>query len=164
LLDLLIEILEDPSLITGPDPGIWAAESARFIAFTVADFALSFIVPLKRSEFRDEREWRIVARPSHTRFSSDPTEADRNCECFIKAGSSKRYIELAPLEPEEQLIPGVPFGLPTNPPKLPISAVRVGPCKQGEKIAELARRSLDKHGLHAAQVLRSELPPSLDCH
>jgi len=164
LLDLLIGTLEDSALISGPDSRPWAAESARFIAFTVADFALSFIVPLKRSQFRDEREWRIIVRPCHTPFSSDPTEADRNCECFIKVGPSKRYVELAPLEPEEQLIPGVPFGLPTKPPRFPINAVRVGPCEQGEKMAELARRLLDKHGLHSTHVLRSKLPTSFDCN
>lgn len=160
LLRSLIETLEDPSLITGPDPGWWAA---RFIAFTVSDFALSSIVRLKKREFRGEREWRIVVRPCHTPFSSDPTEADRNCECFIKAGPPKRYVELAPLEPEEQLVPGAAFPPQTDPPKLPIDAVRVGPCTRGGEMIELARQLLNRHGLQTADVLKSEIPALLDC-
>lgn len=162
LLDRLIETLEDPSLIAGPDPGPRGAASARFIALTVSDLALSFIVRLKHPNFEGEREWRVVVRPWHTHFSSDPKEADRNCECFIKTGPSKRYVELAPAEPEEKLVPGRLFGMPVDPPKLPIDAVRVGPCVRSKEMTE-ARQLLDRHGLQTADVLKSKIRVSLDC-
>jgi len=161
LLSSLVETLEDQSLIRGPDPP-WAAGSAKFIALTISDLALSLITRLKKKEFRRQSEWRIVIRPGHRCFSSDPYEADRNCECYIKT-ESRRYVELSATEPEPRLVPGAVFGLPTPPLKLPIGAVRIGPFKGRNKMAELARQLLDEHGLGAACVLRSGILAPLKC-
>jgi hypothetical protein len=163
ILDLLIETLEDRSLIAGFETGPWISATSRFVAFTISNLALRLIVCLKSPVFADEREWRVVATPSHLPFSSDPDEADRNCECHIKSNWLKRYVELAAAEPEEQLIPGVAFGLPTPPLKLPIDAVRIGPCNDGNGMAELARQLLDKSGFEVS-IVRSEIPTLLDCH
>jgi hypothetical protein len=151
LLDLLIATLEDPALITGPEFGVWTADLAKVIAVTVADFALTFIVPLKAPGFRHECEWRIVARPSHLSFSSDPTEADRNCECHIKVGPPKRYVELCTEEQETKILPGVIIGLLSPPLRLPISEVRIAPI--GE-IVENARLFLNTVGMGHVPVLR----------
>jgi hypothetical protein len=164
LLDLLTETLEDRSLIVVSDAGPWAHALASFVALTVSDFALSFIACLKNPAFEDEREWRIVARPCITPFSSDPMEADRNCECYIKTNWSKPYVELTATEPEALLIPGAVFGLPTPPLKLPIDAVRIGPCKESKGMVERACQLLHKHGFQVAPVLESEIPTLLDCH
>lgn len=163
LLDLLIDTLEDPSLIADVE-GVWAPSLANFISLTISDFALSSMVRLKNPKFLDEREWRIVVRPSHTAFSSDPTEGDRNCECYIKRDWIKPYVELSGPEPVGQLRPGTVFGLMSHLPELPIDAVRIGPCERSDQMAQRARGLLDKYRLETASVLKSEIPTSLDCN
>jgi hypothetical protein len=156
LLDFLIETIEDQSLIRVREP---APELARFVAFTVSQFALPFIVPLKNRRFEHEREWRMVIRPSHKRFSSDSTEGDRNCECFIKTNWSKPFIELCGPTPVDSRAPAILYV-----PKLPLDAVRIGPCDKSATALKLSRQLLDHHGLQSAAVLESEIPTLLDCH
>lgn len=164
ILDPLVEVLEDRSLINGFETGPYVRSLASFVAFTISSLALRVIVCLKNPAFEDEREWRIVVMPSHTAFSSDPTEADQNCQCYIKTKWSKPYVELSAMEPEERIVPGAVFGPPTPPPRLPIHQVRIGPCRLGEEMAQRARQLLDKYRLEEVRVLRSEIPTSLDCH
>lgn len=155
LLDSLVETLRDPSLIQQSGASPWTAASARFVAVTISDQALSLIARFKKEGFREEAEWRIVARPDHTHFSSDVAEADRNCQCYIRTRSSRRYVQLSAAKPESHLIPGTAFGLPTPSLRLPIDAIRVGPFNNADEMTTLARQLLDEH-LEAARVLRSK--------
>jgi len=156
LLNPLLETLEDPSLIVGIDYGGWAPAMAKFVAFTVSDLALTSITRLKGLQFQREREWRLVVRPWRLRFSSDPTEADRNCERFIKQGPPKRHVELAPREPQPTWTAGAVFGLPQSEPALPVEAVRVSSCQHDGEAAAV-RQLLSKHDLHAVAVLKSRV-------
>lgn len=156
LLDPLLETLEDQSLIVGIDDGGWAPAIAKFVAFTVSDLALTSITRMKGPEFQREREWRLVVRPWRLRFSSDPTEADRNCEHFIKQGPPKRHVELAPREPQPTLTAGAVFGLPHSEPALPVEAVRVSSCQHDGEAAAV-RQLLSMHDLHAVAVLKSRV-------
>jgi hypothetical protein len=152
LLDLLIATLENRALITGSEFGPWTADLARSIAVTVADFALKFIVPLKKPCFRHECEWRIVVRPNNLQFSSDPAEADRNCECYIKIGPAKRYVELCTKEPDTQINWGQAiYGLLTPSLQLPISDVQI--ASRGD-IVSSARWFLDRVGMGHVPVVQ----------
>lgn len=155
LLDPLIETLEDRSLISDFDPSGWSSEMAKFIAFTVSDLALTSITRMKNAEYRRENEWRLVVRPWRLRFSSDPSEADRNCECFIRQGPQKRYVELAPLEPVQPIVSGRVFGLAQNEVALPISTVRVNFHHKDE--LESARHWLAELDLDSIEVLKRRL-------
>ena len=115
----------------------------------------------KRKEFREQAEWRIVVRPDHTRFSSDITEADRNCQCYIRTRSSRRYVELSTSEPEPCLVPGVALGPRTARLMLPINAIRIAPFNNADEMATLARQLLDTH-LEAASVLPSKFSSTTD--
>ncbi len=159
VLNPLLQTLEDRSLIVGIDHGGWARAMAKFVAFTVSDLALTSITRMKGPGFRHEREWRLVVRPCRLRFSSDPTEADRNCEYFIKQGPPKRHVELAPVEPRSTLVPGAIFGLLQSEPALPVKAVRLSSC-QHDREAESVRQLLSKHDLDAVAVLRSRVQHS----
>lgn len=154
LLNPLLDTLEDRSLIVGIDCGGWAPAMAKFVAFTVSDLALTSITRLKGPEFQREREWRLVVRPWRLRFSSDPTEADRNCECLIKRGPTKRHVELAPREQQPTLVSGAIFGLPQSEPALPIEAVRLSSCHHDDESASV-HQLLSKHDLRAVAVLKS---------
>ncbi len=154
LLDSLIETLKDPSLIQQSGASPWTAALARFVAVTISDQVLSLIARFKKEEFRKEAEWRIVARPDHTHFSSDVEETDRNCQCYIKT-TARRYVELSATEPQPRLIPGAAFGLPIPQLALPISAIRIGPIGDGDEVATLVRQLLDEY-LEGVSVFRSK--------
>jgi hypothetical protein len=156
LLNPLLQTLEDRSLIVDIDYGGWAPAMARFVAFTVSDLALTSLTRMKGPGYRRESEWRLVVRPCRLRFSSDPTEADRNCECFIKQGPPKRHVELAPREPQPTLTAGAVFGLPHSEPALPVETVRVSSCQHDEEAASV-RQLLSKHDLHTVAVLKSRV-------
>lgn len=127
-LKALIAILEDTSIIQGISFGPWTSDMVRFTADTLAEFLLSLVVRFKSKEFSDEYEWRVIARPNRTHFSSDAREADKNCECYVKKDGERKYIEMSGIEPEVLIRPGEPiFGLDVSNVKLPIREVVVGP-------------------------------------
>ena len=156
-LGALIAILEDTSIVQGSFFGPCKADMARFPAPTVAEFLLSLIVRFKsKKEFSDEYEWRVVARPDRTSFSSDPLEADRNCECYVRKDEARKYIEMSGVEPEVLFRPGEPiFGLAVPNVKLPIREVVIGPKLRQAEMFDCAQVVLSDCGYGDVPISRS---------
>ncbi len=86
-----------PSLIsrhiTGDPEGFTTKRFSESIARTLGQLLLLLISGCKRSEFMDEREWRIVCCPKITPFYSAPSLIDENFAVSIRP-IPKRHIEL----------------------------------------------------------------------
>lgn len=156
ILSDVVDVLEDRAIIHG-DFGQWAPAVAKMVAFNVAIFLSTFLVPLKNPGFQDEREWRFVVTPKHRPLTSDITEGVRNCQHAIK-NSPKPHIEVSGRVPAMSSI-FEPWVLP----HLPVDAIRIGPCKDRSERDRIARAILVANNLDRVQLLASQIPTELEC-
>jgi hypothetical protein len=96
----------------GQNKGPWAQAMVDSCARNTAQVLLRLAVSFKRSEFRGEKEWRIVCAPRLGRNSSAPRLDDGNFAVNIKRSPRPHVLLQIRLEQrlfEPLLIPPVPF-------------------------------------------------------
>jgi hypothetical protein len=96
----------------GQNEGPWAQTMVDSCARNTAQVLLRLAVSFKRSEFRGEKEWRIVCAPRLGSNSSAPRLVDENFAVNIKRSPRSHVLLQIHLEPrlfEPLLSPPVPF-------------------------------------------------------
>ncbi len=114
----------------------------RDVVVCIRELLLDEIARFKHPAFREEREWRLIARPDLRRRVSDTTPTDCPLHNFRHSkGYLVPYIELRPGHK-----------------KLPLASVRFGPSLVASRCEDPLRMLLAANDFRDIQVVGSELP------
>jgi hypothetical protein len=113
------------------------------VVLCLQDRLLEQIVTFKNPAFREEGEWRLVARPNllRARVGQQPQEGDSPLKFRVSRGSLVPYLELLPKEG-----------------KIPLKSVRYGPSLEGSRVENPVRMMLTVNGFPDVDVTGSKLP------
>jgi hypothetical protein len=138
----LLELLDEPTMNALWPPRVRITQESVYVLRSVIDLLFGQIASFKNAAFADEREWRIVLRPSALDHPRRMHVARSPINFRVSKGILVPYLKL----------------IPETGNLLPLTKVRFGPLLQAERTKQSVGTFLREHKHLAVQVEASEIP------